>query len=536
MNENRETPRTTAHGAPGRRAVLGAVAATTAAATGALGTAGATAHGTDRPEAGADAGRPRPGEVTHRPPADTTTVLRNPLTGWVLYGTGSPADDYWTIYDALVVPGREDTVRVADYAHTLYFRLAWTVLNPEEGVYGWNVHEGLRTMIEGAEERGMRLAFRVVVDSRDKSSDFTPPYVREAGAQGYETQTGSTTVWSPYPDDPVFQDKYETFVRALGERFDDPTAVDFVDGYGLGKWGEGHSMRYLDDANREAVFHWSVDLYSEAFAKVPLAINYHRMIGGTEDWGEPDPGSAALLEYAIDKGYMLRHDAFGMTTYYSGWERDFAAPWIGKLPIMFEGGWVTQSHRYTDDPRGYETIEDVRRGEYEDAVEAQVNTMDFRINETVSWFEDAPDLVEDFISRGGYRLQPVEVTVPRSLPRQHRCTISHSWTNLGWGVFPGDLPQWEGKYKVALALLDEEEDHRVVQLFVDDSAEPSKWARGETYEHSLDVTVRGPRRDRLAWGIAIIDTTRGDMPGIELAATGDRTADGWLLLGSCRVG
>src|SRR5690606_14517276 len=125
-----------------------------------------------------------------------------------------------------------------------------------------------------------------------------------------------TTVWSPYPDDPVFQEKYETFVRALGERFNDPVAVDFVDGYGLGKWGEGHSMRYLDEANREAVFHWSVDLYSEAFTKVPLAINYHRMIGGTKDWGEPDPGSAALLEYAINKGYMLRHDAFGMTTYY----------------------------------------------------------------------------------------------------------------------------------------------------------------------------------------------------------------------------
>ncbi|WP_169928827.1 DUF4832 domain-containing protein [Brachybacterium ginsengisoli] len=519
----------------GRRTVLGAAAVTTAAAAGALSAAPASGEGPVPAGPSGTEVDARDGAVTHRPPADTTTVLRNPLTGWVLYGTGNPADDYWTNYDALVIPGREDTVRVADYAHTLYFRLAWTVLNPEEGVYGWDVHEGLRTMIRGAEERGMRLAFRVVVDSRDKSSDFTPAYVREAGAQGYESVTGSTTVWSPYPDDPIFQAKYETFVRALGERFDDPVEVDFIDGYGLGKWGEGHSMRYLDDANREAVFHWSVDLYSEVFAKVPLAINYHRMIGGPLDWGEPDPGSAALLEYAIDKGYMLRHDAFGMTTYYGQWERDFAAQWIGKLPIMFEGGWVTKSHSFSDDPRGYETVEDVRRGEYDDSIEAHVNTMDFRINETTSWFEDVPELVDDFIAQGGYRLQPVEATLPTSIPRQVPVTLSHTWANLGWGLFPGDLPQWEGKYRVALALLDEADEHRVVQLFVDTSAHPAQWVQGETYEHSFAVTVGGPPRERLAWGIAIIDTTTGNAPGIELAAEGERTADGWLLLGRCSV-
>ncbi|MFE5775336.1 DUF4832 domain-containing protein [Brachybacterium sp. NPDC056505] len=515
---------------PTRRSVLGAAVATTAAVTGSLGATSASADGRPAP-AGAGTG-PR-GAVTHRPPADTTSVLRNPLTGWVLYGTGDPDDDYWSNYDALVVPGREDTVRVADYAHTLYFRLAWTVLNPEEGVYGWDVHEGLRTMIEGAEARGMRLAFRVVVDSRDKSSDFTPPYVRAAGAQGYETQTGSTTVWSPYPDDPVFQEKYGTFVRALGERFDDPSVVDFVDGYGLGKWGEGHSMRYLDDSNRESVFHWSIDLYSEVFARVPLAINYHRMIGGTKDWGDPDPGSAALLEYAISKGYMLRHDAFGMTTYYGQWERDFVSPWIGKLPIMFEGGWVTQSHSFWDDPRGYETVEDVRRGEYEDAIEAHVNTMDFRINETASWFEDVPELVDDFIAHGGYRLQPTEATVPSSVRRRQRTSISHTWANLGWGVFPAGLPQWEGKYKVAFALLDA--DHRAVELFVDESAHPETWTQGETYEHSLDVTVRERPGEHASWGVAIIDTHAKNLPAIQLAAEGERTDEGWLLLGGCSV-
>ena len=42
------------------------------------------------------------------------------------------------------------------------------------------------------------------VDSRDKHYNFTPNFVKEAGAKGYETQTGSVKVWSPYPDDPIF--------------------------------------------------------------------------------------------------------------------------------------------------------------------------------------------------------------------------------------------------------------------------------------------------------------------------------------------
>ncbi|GAA1319568.1 hypothetical protein GCM10009647_051240 [Streptomyces sanglieri] len=45
-----------------------------------------------------------------------------------------------------------------------------------------------------AQERGLRPAFRVVVDSRDKSYGFTPDFVRDAGAAGYETLTGSRTV------------------------------------------------------------------------------------------------------------------------------------------------------------------------------------------------------------------------------------------------------------------------------------------------------------------------------------------------------
>ena len=98
----------------------------------------------------------------------------------------------------------------------------------------------------------------------DKHYNFTPNFVKEAGAKGYETQTGSVKVWSPYPDDPIFQKYYEKFIRALAKDFNDPDKVQFVSGSGFGKWGEYHSVWYYqvrelgkpELPTREAVFDW----------------------------------------------------------------------------------------------------------------------------------------------------------------------------------------------------------------------------------------------------------------------------------------
>ncbi len=78
-----------------------------------------------------------------------------------------------------------------------------------------------------------------------------------------------------------------------------------------------------------------------------------------------------MLEEAIKKGYSLRHDAFGMTTYYGSWERRFAKKYRNICPIIMEGGWIVKSHSYWQDPRGYRKdshSEDVkRRGEFDDS-------------------------------------------------------------------------------------------------------------------------------------------------------------------------
>ncbi|MEI3554633.1 MAG: hypothetical protein V8Q54_08385 [Alistipes senegalensis] len=99
--------------------------------------------------------------------------------------------------------------------------------------------------------------------------------------------------------------------------------------------------------------------------------------------------------------------------------------------------------------------EDVRQGEFDSSAEAHVNMMDFRVGqETESWFGDAFNLVQRFVSEGGYRLYPDQVTLPDQVNAGSRVKVASRWRNMGWGYFPNNLPQWNYKYKVAYALLD----------------------------------------------------------------------------------
>ncbi len=469
-----------------------------------------------------------------RIPTDNGTMLRNPLNGWVLYGSLNTPADFWTKLDRISVPGQSGTFKIEDFAGTMYVRTSWTSLNPSENVYGWDTNEKLKTLISNARQRKMKIALRVVIDSRDKAEDFTPAYVREAGAQGYYTQTGSKTVWSPYPDDPVFQQKYTQFIKAFAQKFNDPELVEFIDGFGLGKWGEAHSMNYLDANNREQVFKWAVDLYSGAFTKIPLAINYHRLIAMPKDWGAADPMSENLLNYAFSKGYILRHDAFGMSGYYQSWEKAIAEKWKHKLPNIMEGGWVTAQHPYQTDARKYVTKGDVRRGEYDDSKQAGVNMMDFRIGETDIWFNETFDLVKSFISEGGYRLYPDQISIPASVLKSAKTTIEHKWGNMGWGYCPNNIKQWNYKYKVAFALLDPV-SKKPISVFVDDTSDPSKWIKGNTTTYLFKPDLSQVASGAYLWAVAIVDTSKQNQPGILLATKGNVTAEGWTIVSDVTI-
>lgn len=468
---------------------------------------------------------------------DTEKVLRNPLNGWVMYAGRTWNENFWTEngYDNILT-SEGTRVKVSDYANTMYLRTSWSMFEPEEGKYAWNDPDSrLMKLLNSALKRNMKLAFRIVVDCRDQGQN-TPKYVFEAGAQGFP-DPNNPKVMSPYPDDPVFQEKYSKFIAAMAKHFNDPDKVDFIDAYSLGKWGESHATIYKDYKKKHEVFDWMTSLYTREFNKIPLIVHYHRMIGDTLSWDSPRKDSKQLIESAIKKGYSLRHDAFGMTGYYEQWEKDFAKEWNFRRPILMEGGWITAAHhRYWRDPSGkYREghAEDVRRGEYEASAEAHVNTMDLRINdETRSWFGDCFDLVKRFTVEGGYRLYPSEITAPDACRSGETVTVSHTWENMGWGYCPTNIPQWNQKYKVGIALINSKGE--VVKTFVDDNTDLSKWIKGSSTGYKTTLNLDVPK-GKYKWAIGLIDKTKGNRIGLQMAVPDNQEQGGWLILNTIKI-
>ncbi len=480
------------------------------------------------------------GRQVHHFDADTERVLKNPLCGWVMYLNRHWDSDFWekSGYDSM--PTSEGTlVKVSDYASAAYVRTSWAMLEPEEGKYAWrDENSRIYRLFNSILDRGLRLSFRIVVDGRDQGQN-TPMYVIDAGAEYYTEGKGNHK--SPYPDDPVFQQKYAKFIKALAEDFNDPDKVDFIDAFGLGKWGESHAMVYKDPRNKIAVSDWITKLYADTFTKVPLVIHYHRKLADPhrDSWGDVAAETEQILNMAIERGYCLRHDAFGMTDYYTDWEREYARRWNYRLPILMEGGWITAAHhRYWRDSSGkYREghSEDVRLGEFETSKEARVNTMDLRINDEVSsWFTKAFDLVKRFVAEGGYRLYPSSIEVPARVSRSQGATIRSVWENIGWGYCPTNLRQWDQCYKVAFALLDK--DEKPVHIFTDDNTDLSKWIAGTPTSYETGIDLSGVAAGRYTWAAGLVDKRKGGKIGLEMAVDASLLTDGgWLRLGKVTV-
>lgn len=487
---------------------------------------------------------------------ERSKFLRNPLQGWNIYtGIGSGMmDNFWDIYDNF--DSSEGKVKVSDYGTTLYIRGAWSDFNPEEGVYIWQ--DGVNTepakrfrmLVNGAKERNLKLAFTFVVDSRDKHYNFTPDYVREAGCKGYVTTTGSVQVWSPYPDDPIFQEKYAKFLQDFAAKYNDPDITNYVSGFGLGKWGETHTLKYWAVDNKEKteketkyeVFEWITDLMAKTFTKVPIFINYHRCLLSSSSFdGANLDDTADLIDRAVKKGFSLRHDAFGMKQYYKDWERGIATTYRYQCPFIMEGGWVKSSHGSSIKGDGYADYAEVRKGEFDEGKGANVNMMDFRFSsspqtgETHSWFNSAFKLVKEFIADGGYRLYPDKVSLPENASSNGKVVLTHRWSNLGWGYCPTNLPQWNQKYKVAFALLDKTTE-KSVKVFVDPNPEISDWVQGTPHTYKTELTLSDVTPGQYEWAVGIVDTTKDNAIGIIISARDEyQTEDGWVKLSDVTI-
>ena len=480
---------------------------------------------------------------------DRTTMYRNPFSGWVIYsGLGDGlSDNFWQEYDNM--DSSVGKVKVSDYANALLIRSYWSQAEPEEGLYFWDEAcntkpaQRFRMLREGARQRGLKLIFQLRADSRDLHVNACPDYVRTKGAKGFESTTGSTKVWTPYPDDPKFQELYEKFLREFAKEFNNPDEVDWMGSWGIGKWGEYHTCIYStgDEKPREPVFDFFTDLFLEIFDKVPVCINFHKSIG-TGSGDKTDPDSQRLVQKGIDKGLCLTSGAFGMHAYYGTWEKNFIHTQRWKVPIHAEGGWVRASHTLAAIQNdGYSDWGEVRRGEFEDSRDACANTMDFRYNsnvgmsETWSWFNDAYDLVQEAIQTQFYRLYPDRISIPEKAAKGAEISITHRWNNLGWAYCPTNIKPFKDRFKVVFALMNPA-NGKPVHMFTCEDVQPSDWTHGTPKSYTSKFKLENVQAGTYVWAVGIVDKSKSEPTiGIQLAAKGEKMGDGWVKLATITI-
>ena len=227
-------------------------------------------------------------------PDDTHEALRNPGMGWVLHFYDNDMECYGSRL------ALSDTLEDFPGLSTIYLRLPWAYLEPEEGAFNWSL---IDAPLQRWRAVGCRIAFRFTCCETGLRY-ATPEWVRRAGAKGHDFATRwadpTVSLWEPDYDDPIFLGKLNRFLQAAGSRYDGSPDVAFVDVGSFGVWGEGHtsSSTHLPYSARTVAAH--IDLHCRAFPNTLLVAN--------DDFAAHGRGPDAIA-YAFQRGLALRDDS-----------------------------------------------------------------------------------------------------------------------------------------------------------------------------------------------------------------------------------
>lgn len=459
--------------------------------------------------------------ITLRPDPDLDSLIRNPACGWMLYddacGMVAEAAPYWQAQDQAA----------RKCASIFYVRWRWSDMEPEEGRYAWKEDANFKALIAGAKQRGLRLAFRVYVCGWDNAKQATPDYVFAAGAKG-QVRPGAKgeKFLTPNADDPIFRRKLEAFLDAFAREFDDPSRVDFIDGCGLGRWGEGHSLTLADPKNEMESLEWVAEAYAKRFKRTLLGWQ----LGINQTY------NTVIKE----RDFLIRRDGIG-SIWFKDAEKKMCTDGFPRYPLFAErcywGDTVAQNHAKNDKLYGptWKTWRDIDATAVDEAIRFHANTLDLRTIADTARFMTYPELVMRFCREGGYRLVPEEVTFPERVKAGTTFTLLHSWRNYSVGVLPNLNQRWVSKYHPAWILL-QGPNHRIIgEPTVEKNAEPGTWVKEKSFSYETAMSVPAgtpPGTYKLA--CAILNTARDGMPDLNLALKTERYG-AWHVVGDVTV-
>ncbi|HNY86688.1 MAG TPA: DUF4832 domain-containing protein [Candidatus Hydrogenedentes bacterium] len=419
-----------------------------------------------------------PEEVVVRPP-DTGAALVNPMMGWTLYYYSNIPTNYGSKLAST------DTMDDFPGLSSVYFRLPWAYIEPQEGVFDWSI-------VDGPAQRWIDKGLQIALCFSSAESWLryaTPEWVKDAGAKGYFCTGGKGVdpegnLWEPDYNDPVFLEKAERFVAAAAARYDGNPNVAFVDVGSFGVWGEGHTFHTSQITYPAEVVKKHMDMYARHFTRTLLAANDDYSFQGDE-----------TIAHAREKGMTLRDNSILVQppprSYYHA---DMAADFWPRLPVILE-----HEHWRASQERGAWLPEVFLRA----IEEYHASYM------SIHWFpreflEGERKLIDQTNLRLGYRLQLREARWPQSVPLDERVAFASTWANAGVApCYPGGFPAYtlkDAQGGIAAVFVDESFDMRTLEVAAPGAAPERAASSSHGFALNLpageyDVFVSVGRRD-----------------------------------------
>jgi hypothetical protein len=401
-------------------------------------------------------------------PVDTGAALVNPGMGWTMHYYSNVPRNYGSPLEP------SDTLDDFPGLSTVYLRLPWAYLEPEEGKYNWAI---LDTPAQRWIAKGKRIAIRITC-SENWMTHATPEWVKDSGAKGTHYTFGKGRVesggpWDPFFDDSVFVEKLGRFLAALAARYDGNPNVEFIDIGTYGLWGEGHThISSRQDSLEIQKLH--IDLHLKHFKNTLLCISDD--FAGHDQPGERFP----ITDYAFSKGVTIRDDSILVQPPPRAWyHAGMAQLFWPELPVILEHDHIASSKI---------------RGAWDGglllrAVEEYHASFMSIHGFPREYLAENRETIDAINRRMGYRIMPVDISWPATVPIAthpeaivaHQDVTRHSdpgknfkvrwsWANKGvapcyTGGFPA-LTLKEKKGGIVSVLVDETFDVRNLKVGV----------------------------------------------------------------------
>ena len=366
------------------------------------------------------AASPEDASITVRP-EDTGAALVNPDMGWTMHFYSNIPQNYGSKLEP------SDTLDDFPGLSTVYLRVPWAFLEPEEGRFNWALFD---TPAQRWIAKGKRVALRVTC-SENWMAYATPSGCSKAGAKGYFYEFGQGRVeksgtWDPDFGDPIFLAKLEKFLAAMAARYDGNPNVAFIDIGSYGMWGEGHTFMssQVPEAEALTIVKQHIDLYVKHFPHTLLCISDD--VAGHDKPGRHFPET----DYALSKGVTLRDDSILVQPPPRSWyHAEMAQEFWPRWPVILEHehyGGSKQRGAWGDGSRLLKAVEDYH---------ASYMSIHWWPREEL---EENRALIDRINRRLGYRLQLREITWPRAVALGKPFVVRSVWANAGVApCYPG---------------------------------------------------------------------------------------------------